>query len=149
MYSECNKFKRSDMIAVAVCVAVLALALVISQMLPDIKPGIIAKKLSEKGCNVSGITFQYLEKGDGFREYVYESSQPVLYQGHAVSRWSVADVSFSSLIPYYSVSPYPSLPEERMVKITLNLTESQYSQLLEALDGESLEQYLMAHLDAK
>ena len=112
-----NKLKNSHKLqSLAAFLALLLLAaglFAIAPCFPDAKTAAIRKELQEQGCNTRNIDFKFVMAGEGYGEYIFQSSEPVYYKGHYVYRWSVFCYSISPPITHYYVRPYPALPEPK------------------------------------
>lgn len=135
-----ENFSKQDKIAVVVLLFLIIGIFAISLFLPDEKPGAIRKELMKQGYEVENVGFEYIRDGDGYNEWIYQSSMPVYYKGHYVSQWSVYSYSFTSLFIHYHVRPYPSLPEPVMLSITFKPEE--FERILESANGQQIEEYI-------
>lgn len=135
-------YSKSDKIAAVLVIALMVGLLVVALFLPDGRPEAIRKELLKQGYDVKNMAFEYVMDGDSYREWIYQSSEPVYYDGCYVSQWKLHcfSLSPSSLYVRHFVSPYPPIPEQ--VKISVPFTAEEYGWITEHAGDDPAEEYI-------
>lgn len=131
---------KKDRIFLLSLVVFLIALLVLTPFLPDLKPDFIKRDLKKQGYNVEALEFRFIKDGKGYWEWIYESSEPVIYENRPVSQWSL--LSYGFLVPFvsYRISPYPPLPKP--VTVSLSFSAEELERITEAAGGEPVEAYI-------
>ena len=109
MNQKTTKFDKTEITLVTGLLLLIVGLLVISPFLPDTTPREIRNILTRQGHDVENIDFEFVKNASGFRGRIFQSSEPIYYDGEYISKWIVKIISFSnapSFFPRYSVSPY-------------------------------------------
>ncbi|MCL2857183.1 MAG: hypothetical protein FWE19_05610 [Oscillospiraceae bacterium] len=139
-----GKIEKRDVIVVAALTLFILLLLIISPLLPDERPEAIRRELSRQGYNVERMDFQFVKDRHGYRGWIFQSSEPLYYNGHLVSQWAVSRHQRGFAFPHfhyiYCVMPYPPLPET--VSINITFTAEEIERISEFADGQPIERFL-------
>lgn len=140
---------KQDKIVVAALLLLIVGMLAISPYLPDERPSAIRKELMKQGYNVENVDFEYVADGEGYREWIYQSSEPIYYNGYYINQWSVHSFTFSVGSPFvhYMITPYPSLPEA--ISVNIPFTAEEFEHISECADGQSIEEYVKQIIAAR
>jgi hypothetical protein len=96
-----------------VIIVVLIICAIIS---PDARPKIIRNELQQRGYHVSCIDFEFIENGDTSLQWIYQSSEPVYYDGEYYTQWKLTKWTFLLHFYNYSVEPYSDPLPFRYIK---------------------------------
>jgi len=107
--------------------------------LPDTRPEAIRRELVRQGHSVESMDFEFVRNRDEARGWVFQSSEPLYFNGHYVSQWSVVRCSLGarSRPTRYFVEPYP-LP----VSVAIAFTTEEFERISEYAGGQPIEVYL-------
>lgn len=120
-------------------------------MEPIAAPKHIKHEFQERGYSVDDIEFTYVGSIEGDwhenTKLIFHSSEPIPYEGNWVDEWEYYKVSMGTtrLLNYTYLEPHTSgVPVEETIDVTVNLTASEYDLLLEAANGENVEEYIIS-----
>lgn len=129
---------KQDLIIIITCILLIIGLLAASPYLPDTRTGAIRRTLARQGHDVESVGFEFISDREGYRGWIFQSSEPLYLNGLYVNQWLVVSYSLGAWPPIrYFVQPYPS-----PVSITISFTAEEFEQISERADGQPIKGYL-------
>ena len=109
MTKKATKFTKTEIAVFFAMLLVVVGLFIIIPYLPDPMPREIRNVLTRQGHDVENIDFEFVRNVSSFGERIYESSEPIYFNGEYISKWVIRTTGFGSFTPFiprYSVKPY-------------------------------------------
>lgn len=98
-------FTNQELIIILTASFLLIIMTILGNKLPDPIPAKIERHLEKEGYNIENIKFTCITKDKRHNTVIYQSSEPIFYQGRYTELWKVHCTKLTVTV-YYTILPY-------------------------------------------